>query len=102
MQTATSKNQTETQTCVQKALEILKPENIAAEVQAWASFFRNNQDAILSGAAEIPAGMLAYMELPNYGPANDYDGRRSTALAIKWRVEMEILFPAQAAKNAKQ
>lgn len=55
--------------------------------------------AALLDAPEILADdavFLAYCELPNIGPANDFDGVRSTALKLKWDWELNVLAPAQA------
>jgi hypothetical protein len=48
--------------------------------------------------AEDPV-FLAYCELPNIGPRNDYDGVRSTALALKREWEAAVLFPAQIVRS---
>ncbi len=48
--------------------------------------------------AEDPV-FLAYCELPNLGPANDYDGVRSTAIALKREWETAVLFPAQIVRS---
>jgi hypothetical protein len=48
--------------------------------------------------AEDPV-FLAYCELPNLGPANDYDGVRSAAIALKCEWEAAVLFPAQIVRS---
>jgi hypothetical protein len=48
--------------------------------------------------AEDPV-FLAYCELPNLGPDNDYDGVRSTAIALKREWENRVLAPAQIVRS---
>ena len=45
---------------------------------------------------------LAYCDLANIGPDNDYNGVRSTALKLKWDWELNVLAPAQAAFRASR
>jgi hypothetical protein len=62
----------------------------------------NNDAARIAALLEEPAKLaddatfLAYCEVGNLGPANDWNGVRSTANKLKRDWEFSVLFPAQA------
>jgi hypothetical protein len=62
-------------------------ENKRSSIQIWAA-------AMLAQKLHEEPTFIAYCELPSYGPKNDWNGKRSLAIELMRKIEMEIAIPA--------
>jgi len=84
-----------------KSINPMKSEYLHPAFELLNRSIENNDAARIAALLEEPvkladdATFLAYCEVANLGPANDWNGVRSTATKLKRDWEFKVLFPAQ-------
>jgi hypothetical protein len=68
------------------AASVLKDKE--ASIKHWAN-------AMLNDALRKDPAFIAYCELGSYGPANDWNGKRSVANELTREINFGVLYPAQ-------